>query len=363
MSTSSAPSNHQPLGHVIKRFGPESPHTGFWGPVTASVDWCETNYAVTRYIAEFFNSTSNVVTIAAGIFLFFRARKLNLERRYALAPLFLTLVGFGSLCFHGTLQYHAQLLDELPMFYMELIFSYIAIERSKAQKYPRLPIIMWAIGILYTIAHIYLRLVVTFHIIFGVLLILIQVLPFTYAKLDPVIRRSFLSGLAFLASAFTAWELDQIFCNSIEYLYLHAAWHAGTAIAGVLWLEIMMYIRLKYVYKKRNVWLDLKFGVFPVITFGEQPREEGASLAGYEDEVDLSRESTDASSSMVRSLSWSAKANEMASSAMELAASAASLSMSTAATTTVAGASSACQYPLGSVGVKLRNRGALSRIS
>ena len=25
---------------------------GYWGPVTASIDWCETNYQVTPYIAE-----------------------------------------------------------------------------------------------------------------------------------------------------------------------------------------------------------------------------------------------------------------------------------------------------------------------
>ena len=28
-------------------------NTGFWGPPTATIDWCETNYEVTHYIAEF----------------------------------------------------------------------------------------------------------------------------------------------------------------------------------------------------------------------------------------------------------------------------------------------------------------------
>lgn len=26
---------------------------GYWGPTTSTLDWCEENYAVTRYIAEF----------------------------------------------------------------------------------------------------------------------------------------------------------------------------------------------------------------------------------------------------------------------------------------------------------------------
>ena len=40
---------------------------GFWGPVTSSVDWCEHNYAVSYYVAEFFNCFSNLAIVAAGL--------------------------------------------------------------------------------------------------------------------------------------------------------------------------------------------------------------------------------------------------------------------------------------------------------
>ena len=33
---------------------------GFWGPVTASIDWCEENYERTPYLAEFWNSISSL---------------------------------------------------------------------------------------------------------------------------------------------------------------------------------------------------------------------------------------------------------------------------------------------------------------
>ncbi|EIE78529.1 hypothetical protein RO3G_03233 [Rhizopus delemar RA 99-880] len=68
----------------------------FWGPATSTIDWCEENYHVSPYLAEFFNTTTNLMFSVM-------------------------FVGFGSWCFHMTLQYEMQLLDELPMIYVASI--------------------------------------------------------------------------------------------------------------------------------------------------------------------------------------------------------------------------------------------------
>lgn len=39
---------------------------GFWGPVTSSIDWCERNYTVTPYIAEFGNTLTNIGFVVLG---------------------------------------------------------------------------------------------------------------------------------------------------------------------------------------------------------------------------------------------------------------------------------------------------------
>ena len=91
---------------------------GFWGPVDSTVDWCEANYIVTSYVAEFYNTLSSVPMIIWGIIGIVLTRKYCCkDLKYTAAFTGLSFVGIGSSAFHGTLRFHAQLLDELPMLY------------------------------------------------------------------------------------------------------------------------------------------------------------------------------------------------------------------------------------------------------
>lgn len=49
------------MGHHNLRFdGDPHAHSGFWGPPTSACNFCEEDYAVTRYVAEFINTLTNL---------------------------------------------------------------------------------------------------------------------------------------------------------------------------------------------------------------------------------------------------------------------------------------------------------------
>jgi dihydroceramidase len=99
---------------------------GYWGNATASVDWCEQNYQHSPYIAETFNSFTNIfyTIIALYGFLKLRASSNNPPIPLQIVYFLVFVVSFGSFTFHATLTKIGQLMDELPMLYAVLLMLY-----------------------------------------------------------------------------------------------------------------------------------------------------------------------------------------------------------------------------------------------
>jgi len=97
----------------------------YWGVPTSSVDWCEKNYEVCRFIAEFWNTvTSSFIAILGLVGLYLSLRE-RIEKRFAVLYAGIIVVGLGSVAFHGALLLEYQLLDELPMIWSVLTWVYI----------------------------------------------------------------------------------------------------------------------------------------------------------------------------------------------------------------------------------------------
>ncbi|KNZ64180.1 uncharacterized protein VP01_1058g8 [Puccinia sorghi] len=95
--------------HVTRWWSNQPPVHGYWGP-------SEANYTITKFIAEFTNTLSNLAI--AGI----------------------ALVGVGSFLFHATLRYEWQLGDELPMIFCCTFIAYVTFD-TRSASLPRTPFV------------------------------------------------------------------------------------------------------------------------------------------------------------------------------------------------------------------------------
>jgi dihydroceramidase len=104
--------------------------------ITASVDWCEQNYAKTQHIAEFWNTLSSVpLSLVALIGLWFGIKN-QYPLRIMVAYVGLFIVGIGSMAFHGTLTREGQALDELSMLCTVTCLFYCILDENDFKRFP-----------------------------------------------------------------------------------------------------------------------------------------------------------------------------------------------------------------------------------
>eukprot|EP00049_Salpingoeca_infusionum_P018598 m.357949 g.357949 ORF g.357949 m.357949 type:complete len:261 (-) comp17993_c0_seq1:1068-1850(-) len=233
---------------------------GVWGPPTASADWCEINYAMTKYIAEFYNAMSSLIFVALGLIGLYHWRSAAHEVRFIICWLMLAGVGLGSTLFHSTLLRSMQLLDELPMMYGTLAILYLWIENGhKRQSYKYLPhfLVVWAL--IWTGIHGISHEVRLFHYHFGVL----QAISMGYAihalyktKLPHVKLYAILYFAPFLLG-FVLWNLDKKLCTKVQHLYFHAWWHILSGIAAYFCIALATATR----YEKLGVLPKIEHNV------------------------------------------------------------------------------------------------------
>jgi len=244
-----------------KTFGP-------WGNHTSSLDWCEDNYTHSTFVAEFWNTTSNILFIFLGIWGILSTRGLPNRSRYMLAHSFIAIIGIGSFIFHGTLLWHAQvMLDELPMLWGGAVFLYLTLIGDADRGSTKLKLLVTAVPA--AVSWLYLRYPnpVVHQVAYGCiqavsisqLVGIFKNLPIRtveQARKREECRHNFITGTVTFLLGFVLWNLDNIFCDQLTafrsrhgevigaFSQGHAWWHILTGLGASRLLVSLTYLTL-----------------------------------------------------------------------------------------------------------------------
>ncbi|KAF8738651.1 hypothetical protein AX14_010751 [Amanita brunnescens Koide BX004] len=228
---------------------------GFFGPVTATLDWCEANYQFSHYIAEMANSFSNLFTIALAACGYLEACRQDLPQRYLAGYIGLGLVGIGSFAFHATLLYEAQLADELPMIYVGSIGVWLIFDDQPGFDLQRsstrwLIVLLIAFDVLFTLSYYVYRNPVYHQVVFASIIFIVgsrvtYTLKYSRAssgipsETKVMIGKLFATGATLFACGFLIWNMDNIFCMSLTDVKRMLGWPAAFLLEGHSWWHIL----------------------------------------------------------------------------------------------------------------------------
>ncbi|XP_078478666.1 alkaline ceramidase 3-like [Lampetra planeri] len=252
---------------------------GYWGPPTATLDWCEDNYDHSPFVAEFWNTLSNLPMVAGPLLSAPFCARAHVEWRYLLALVGISVVGIGSWFFHMTLLYEMQLLDELPMIYTCCVFVYCLFLSFEKPNFMNVPFILTLVAFSCLVTGIYLLLKEpVFHQVMYGMLVCFLVVRGVYIVfwVLPCLQTLMFSSLASFLLGFILWNLDNNFCPTWRRVrvsmlptslgavsQLHAWWHLLSGLGSYLHILFSLSARLLYLKKRPRVtWL---LGFWPVL--------------------------------------------------------------------------------------------------
>ncbi|XP_028405611.1 alkaline ceramidase 3-like [Dendronephthya gigantea] len=245
---------------------PSVDHVGVWGIPTSTLDWCEENYLVTEYVAEFWNTITNYFMVVPPLLAMLRCYQLGYDTRFLLSFLSFMGIGIGSTLFHATLQYKMQLLDELPMIYCTNIMLYcvLACDNEPRKKNFGLKIFLMMFSIIVTVIYIVFVNPLIFQWVYGLSVAFLIVSTVSSARKHKVSQKYSSWALLCYGIGFILWNIDNVFCTRVRYFrglipwpfdalgQLHGWWHCLAAFGGYFQILYTIDLRLKCLKDKRK---------------------------------------------------------------------------------------------------------------
>ncbi|CAF0821802.1 unnamed protein product [Rotaria sordida] len=258
-------------------------------PGSSDVDWCEPNYVVTEYIAEFWNTVSNIFffLVPPLMIILFASYSKRVANGITILWILLIVIGIGSVYFHATLSLAGQLVDEIGILWVLMAGYALFLPSIYSPPSLRVQRVFYTWSLKnrplqhrFTISCIILTLIVTcFGAVYPyanafVLMILglpaIAFIVIHVSKCDNRrIKNLGIHCVGMWAIAVTIWICDRMFCSfwiSISFPYLHAIWHVIILFSSNEAIVICAYLVIKYHYPQANLvvyaWPNEEWGWF-----------------------------------------------------------------------------------------------------
>ncbi|XP_073046112.1 alkaline ceramidase-like [Primulina eburnea] len=240
----------------------------FWGPVTSTHEWCEPNYVHTSYVAEFFNTISNVPCIILALIGLGNALRQRFEKRFSVLHISNIILAIGSMLYHASLQQLQQQGDETPMVWEMLLYIYIL--HSPDWHYrSTMPTFLFLYGAAFAITHSILHFDVAFKLHYALLCLLCIPRMYKYYIHTEDVSAKWLAKLyvATLLFGSLCWLVDRLFCKEIMRWYFnpqgHALWHVFMGFNSYFANTFLMYCRAKQ--REWNPKVKHVFGLLPYV--------------------------------------------------------------------------------------------------
>ncbi|BCS20243.1 ceramidase [Aspergillus puulaauensis] len=230
-----------------------NPIEPFWGPQTSYLNFCEEDYVITRYVAEFINTLSSLIYCAFGLYGLAKLQRKQ-QASFSRCIPYYGLIGVGvcSAGYHMTLKYHTQMSDELSMHLLTTPLLYRILTFQMGPQHTRLVgAILLALFTIVMVVHMVMDEFLLHAVSFGAaaLLITIRTMKTIPRQIpDPSIRgnmrRISRFGLCCFLFGYGVWLIDNFACPSLldarkfvgtplAFLFeLHGWWHVFTSIGG-----------------------------------------------------------------------------------------------------------------------------------
>ena len=249
----------------------------------SSVNFCEPDYFLSEYIAEFHNTWSSIVGISMFPFIALLYSNPTKEWRFTIMYLILMAVGIGSACLHATLLALPQSFDEVPMLWMIIIFLFALLENSALPNKPNYQYLPWIMfvaavvqtGVYYTFMQYYSVFLLNYVSMVAVVTIWISHLAnrnnngTTTNGLSKKLWQAAIGSYLLIGTPL--WIVEMNNCPTLLPSYkafgglsFHILWHLGAGLGTYLTILFLITLRMQTLYGEEGK-LTYLFGFCPVV--------------------------------------------------------------------------------------------------